>query len=143
MGIIKKNRFLVVFVLFFFVLSSGSCASTAEHQKREYGVLESAVTFSSDKVIGEYGDVIPEDFKADKFMLFVKDKIPDDYYETLSKYKIELRPKGKYYLLLIFDSGDKQLILFDYSCTPEVDGPVFLQPEKYDIQNLELYDTCK
>ena len=103
----------------------------------------SAVTFSSDKVIGEYGDVIPDDFTSYKFLQFVKDRIPEDYFMVLSKYNLDMKPKGSYYLLLIFDPETKLLILFDYSCTPEVDGPILLKPDEYDINNLELYDTCK
>jgi hypothetical protein len=72
----------------------------------------------------------------------IEGKIPREYYATLKKYLLEMRPKGSYYLLLVFDPESKTLILFDYSCTPEVDGPVLLEPRKYDIKNLELYDKC-
>ena len=140
---IAKRQLPVIILLVFVVCSVGSCASLSEHQKREYGILESAVTFSADKVIGEYGDRIPDDFSAGKFMEFVKDKIPRDYYEALNKYDKEIRPKRTYYLLLVFDPVSKTLILFDYSCTPEVDGPVLLEPGKYDVNRLELYDKCK
>jgi hypothetical protein len=34
------------------------------------------------------------------------------------------------------------LIMFHYSCSPEP-GRVIAQPGKYDIDNLDLYDTCK
>jgi len=137
------RRCLFVIVLVLLIISSDSCASLSEEQKRQYGILESAVTFSSDKVIGEYGDTIPDDFLSDKFMRFIKNRIPEDYYEVLKKYHIDIKPKGSYYLLLIFDPISKSLILFDYSCSPEVDGPILLEPGKYDINNLELYDKCK
>lgn len=145
MGIITRKKLSLIILLLFVFCSSGSCASLAEHQKREYGLLESAVTFSADKVIGEYGDNIPEDFSAEKFMKLVEGKIPRDYYEVLKKYNtnMEIRPKRTYYLLLIFDPETRHLILFDYSCTPEVDGPVLLEPGKYDFNTLDLYDKCK
>ena len=75
----------MIILLLFVFCSSGSCASLSEHQKREYGILESAVTFSADKVIGVYGDRIPDDFSAEKFMELVNDKIPRDYYEALEE----------------------------------------------------------
>jgi hypothetical protein len=138
-----KKQFPIIILLVLVICSVASCASLSEHQKREYGVLESAVTFSADKVIGEYGDRIPDDFSAEKFMELVKDKIPENYYEALKKHRLEMRPKGTYYLLLIFNPETKALILFDYSCTPEVDGPVLLEPRRYDASRLELYDKCK
>jgi hypothetical protein len=138
------KKYLATTIIILIVFSSQlSCATLSEHQQQDYGLLESAVTFSSDKVIGEYGDSIPTDFSADKFMALVKDKIPEDYYETLEKYDITVTPKGSYYLLLIRKHNDSTIILFDYSCTPEVDGPVELEPQKYDLNNIGMYDSCK
>ncbi len=136
-----KNRLSIVFYIIIIVFASSSCLAPSEEQKKEYGVLESAVTFSSDKVIGEYGDRIPDNFNGKTFLLLIKDKIPEDYYQALMKHRLDVTPKGSYYLLLICE--DKHLILFDYSCTPEVDGPVLLEPGKYDENHIELYDKCK
>lgn len=108
--------------------------------------MQSAVSQASDVVIGEYGDSIPNDFSAEKFLVVVKNKIPSDYYAALKKHALKIEPKGSYYLLLVYrDSFFKAptLILFDYSCTYEADGPVFLEPLKYDLEHLELYDKCK
>jgi hypothetical protein len=90
-------------------------------------------TFSaaSYAVIGEYGEAIPPDFTAGKFMRLIEKKIPEEYYNALKKYFLDIRPKGSYYLLLVHDPKTKTLILFDYSCTPEPDGQVLLEPEKY------------
>ena len=136
----RKNLFLAI-ILVLVTFSTSSCLTLSEEQKKEYGLLESAVTFSSDKVIGEYGDVMPDDFNSDKFLQLVKDKIPEDYYGALKKYTLNVTPKGSYYLLATYDG--KKLILFDYSCTTEVDGPVLLEIEQYDLNHLELYDKCK
>lgn len=136
----KKRIFISIFLVIF-VLSSVTCLALTEAQKKEYGLLQSAATFSSDKIIGEYGDTIPDNFDKDKFLIVVKDKIPDDYYNALTKHRIDVTPMKTYYLLKVYDSNS--LILFDYSCTPEVDGPVLLEPDKYDVNNLDLYDTCK
>jgi hypothetical protein len=137
------KRQVFAFILFFVFVSSTSCAALSEEQRKEYGVLETAVSFSADKVIGEYGDKIPEDFSGDKFMQLVKDKIPEDYYKVLKKYSIEIKPSGFYYLLLVIDPDSKSIILFDYSCTSIVEGPVLLDPAKYDVHNIESFDACK
>ena len=104
--------------------------------------MESAITFSSDKVIGEYDDSIPPDFDGARFMKFVEDRIPEDYYQALKRNRIEVRPKGTYYLLLVHKADDNSVILFDYSCTPEVDGPVFLDHVKYDPKKVDTFDIC-
>ena len=136
----RKNLFFTI-LLVLVTFSTSACLTLSEEQKKEYGLLESAVTFSSDKVIGEYGDAIPDDFDSNKFLWLVKDKIPEDYYGALKKHTLHVSPKGSYYLLTTYDG--KKLILFDYSCTTEVDGPVLLEIEKYDLNHLELYDKCK
>jgi hypothetical protein len=135
-----KKHLIIVAYLALVILSSSSCLTVTEAQKKDYGLISSAVTFSSDKVIGEYGDRIPDDFDSIKFAQLVRNKIPKDYFQALQKYRIVVIPKGSYYLLEAFD-GNK-LILFDYSCTAEVDGPILLEQGKYDLNHLELYDKC-
>ena len=139
-----QSFFLTRIFLAFFCFLSISCAHITETTKRDYGLIESAATFSSDVVIGEYGDSIPQDFNSEKFMALVKGKIPNDYYRALEKYKNNIKPMGSYYLIVIYASpATKKVILFDFSCTPEVDGPVLLDPEKYDASKMDLYDKCK
>ena len=137
-----KKQLLAIIVLFVFALSATSCLALSEQERRDYGVLESAVTFASDKVVGEYGDSIPDDFKGKEFIAFVQDKIPEDYYESLRKYDVTVVPMGSYYLLYVYDH-DRKVILFDYSCTPEVDGPVLLDPEKYGFLKVGSFDKCR
>lgn len=105
--------------------------------------MSSAVTFASDKVIGEYGEKIPDDFDGVKFMVLIRNLVPDDYYEALGRYDLNVTSKGSYYLLIARQPDDRVIILFDYSCTPKVDGPVYLDPDKYDVSRIESYDTCK
>jgi hypothetical protein len=125
------------------ICTTSSCASHAELVRRQYGILESAVMFSADKIAGEYGDSIPDNLDNTVFMGIVRDKIPTDYYEALQKYGLVVDPKKTYYLLKVFDRESNRLILFDYSCTPEVDGPVLLYPQEYDTEHLEKYDKCR
>jgi hypothetical protein len=138
----KRHSFTISFVVIILFFST-SCATLHAIQRDEYEVLCSAVTASSSVVIGEYGENIPPDFNAEKFIRLVENKIPPKYFAELKKYPLEVNPKVSYYLLLVFDPYTKALILFDYSCTAEPDGQVFYQPGKYDTNNLDLYDTCK
>ena len=136
------RRIFVIFFLAFLVFSSNNCATSFEVNRSEYDVLCSAVSASSYAVIGEYGDSIPSDVKVEKFIEIVEKNIPRDYFKVLKKYVLDIISKGSYYLLLVFDPDTRSLILFDYSCTPEADGQILLEPEKFDIKNLGLYDKC-
>ena len=138
----RRLRFALL-VLLLFACASSSCTALTQQERIEYDTLGSAVSAASYAVIGEYGDIIPPDFTAEKFMRLIEKKIPEEYFNTLKKYSLDIKPKGSYYLLLVSDPKTKSLILFDYSCTPEPDGPILLEPEKYDPKNLEVYDTCK
>jgi hypothetical protein len=109
-----------------------ACSSHCTPSREEYGILQSAVAFSADKVIGEYGDTIPENFTGAGFKALVKGKIPSSYFDALEKYTLAVTPKGTHYYLVATCPGDRSVLLFDYSCTPEVDGPVYLEPGKYD-----------
>lgn len=138
-----KKRFLLITCFIIVIFYTNSCTAISPPQKQDYGVLMSAVAWSASAVIGEYGHAIPEDFNREQFMAVVQNKIPPRSYSVLESYPIKVVPKKGYYLLLVYDSQDNSLILFDYSCTTsEVDGPVLLEPDKYDLKNLQLYDKC-
>lgn len=136
------KRMLGAFILLL-ILCTGACAGLYEEQRRDYGILSSAVTFASDKVIGEFGTSIPDNFDGQSFMIFIKERVPDDYYNVLRRYPIKVYPKGGYYLLVAKNPQNDSIVLFDYSCTPKVDGPVLLEPANYELSRLELYDECK
>jgi len=74
-------------------------------------------------------------------MELVSDKIPEDYLNALKKHKLEVDPRGWYYLMKVYRYGT--LILFDYSCTIELDGPVLDCPGAFDLDNIDKYDRCK
>lgn len=140
MGMIYRRRLFAGICSIILASLLASCVTTSERAKRDYGLLESAVTFSSDKVYGEYAENIPDDFDGAKFISFVKGRIPEDYYDALISHEIAVVPMKSYYLLKVFDKG--VIILFDYSCTPGVDGPVLTNPGKYDLSHIEKYDSC-
>jgi hypothetical protein len=135
-NILNRLILLVLATCFLF-----SCTLLDHYRKQDYGVLKTAVTFSYEKVIGEYGDQIPADFDGKKFMELVKEKIPREYFSALKRYKPEIEPHGWYYLIKVYD-GDN-IILFDYSCTIEIEGPILDYPKTYDLNNLDKYDNCK
>jgi hypothetical protein len=136
------KRCLLTITFCIIILYTNSCVALSQAGNQEYGSLMSAVSWSAAAVIGEYGHAIPKHFDRDQFLAVVKDKIPTRSYSILESYPIKIIPKKGYYLLLVYDHKDKSLILFDYSCTPDVDGPVLLEPGKYNLNNLQLYDKC-
>ena len=137
-----KKRFLLITCFIIVIFYTNSCNAISISQKQEYGSLMSAVMWSASAVIGEYGHTIPEDFNREQFLSVVQNKIPPRSYSILNSYPLKIIPKNGYYLLLVYDPQDNSLILFDYSCTSEVDGPVLIEPGKYDLNNLQLYDKC-
>ncbi len=125
------------------MICTGACVGLSEEQRRDYGILSSAVTFASDKVIGEFGTSIPDSFDGQSFMMFIKERVPDDYYDALRRYTIKVFPKSSYYLLVAKDPQSGSIVLFDYSCTAKLDGPVFSEPSKYELSRIERYDECR
>lgn len=135
-----KKKALLTLLIFLVVLSG--CATLSKNLTNEhYGKLCSAALISADKVNGTFRGHIPPDFDAAQFLALVKTKIPDDYYSEYKGKTIKVDSRGTYYLLKIYDDHES-LILFDYSCTPEIDGPVLRDPGKYDLTNLDQYDKC-
>lgn len=132
-----KNLFKKLVLIGLGVSLFSSCIFIDPINKKEYGILKSAVQSSTDVVAGEYGTQIPNDFHGDQFMKLVSNKIPADYRDALKKFKIEVEPHGWYYLLKAFD-GDA-MILFDYSCSTQIDGPVIDNPDAFDLTRLDNY----
>lgn len=138
-----KKRFLPIVWFLIIILSASSCFALSEAQKQEYGALKTAVILSKAVVKGEYGHALPREFDREVFMEVIEDRIPDKSYQALEKYPIQVIPKEGYYLLLVYDPRDNSLILFDYSCSLGVQGRILEEPNRYDVNNLQLYDTCK
>lgn len=132
--------FIRSILLFAALIVLSSCICISESRKQDYGLLKSAVMFSADKVIGEFGDQIPAEFSGEAFMELVKDKIPANYYSALKPYELKIKPDGYYYRLELFD-GD-EMVLFDFSCTPGIDGAVKSEDKTFNLDNLEAYNPC-
>ncbi|MGO9531087.1 MAG: hypothetical protein ACLP3B_07885, partial [Syntrophobacteraceae bacterium] len=92
-NIIKKYSAVIIFCLFLAV-SAASCAALPGGEQKDYGLLKTAVTFSADKIMGEFGDHIPGDLDAEMFLRTVHGKIPDDFYKALTGYSLVVVPKG-------------------------------------------------
>jgi hypothetical protein len=138
-----KKRLLSIVCCLVILFYANSCTALSEGEKREYGSLIAAVTYSKSAVKGEFGHAIPPEFDAEEFMEVVKGKIPDRSYRNLQKYQIQIVPKEGYFLIKVYEPRDGALILFDYSCNLGVEGRVMEEPGKYDINNLQLYDKCQ
>jgi len=119
----------------------GCCLSLEERRKTDFGILGTAVTYVSDKVIGRYGDVLPDDFDTTRFVAIAKEELVVSQYNILTRYRLEIISKQAYYLLKIYDKD--KLVMFDYSCTPKLDGPILYSDKTFDLEHLEIYDECK
>jgi hypothetical protein len=138
-----KKRLLSLTCACIIFLYASSCIALSDSQKQEYTLLKSAVTYSKLAVKGKFGHHLPPGFNSEKFLEVVKNKIPENSYDVLQKYHLQVIPKDGYYLLLVFDPKNNALILFSYSCEPGAEGRILEEPGKYDVNNLQLYDKCK
>ena len=136
-----KTRLRLSIPIIFSLIVIGCCLSLEERLKTDYGILGNAVTYVSDKVIGRYGDVLPDDFDTTRFVTIAKEELIASHYNILVRYRLEIVSKHAYYLLKIFDKD--QLVMFDYSCTSKVDGPILYSDKTFDLEHLEKYDECK
>jgi hypothetical protein len=137
------RRISPILVVFLFISFSIGCAAPQRAGGDDYDVLGSAVSTSSFAMIGEYGASIPDSLTVKDFLAVSQKNIPENYFNVLKKYRLDVKPMGSYYLLLVYAPDTNTLILFDYSCTPKPDGMVLREPGKYDISNLDLYNPCK
>jgi hypothetical protein len=137
----KKHVSSIVLVLLVAVHIHG-CATIGTVDTDDYGLLGSAATSCASVTIGVYADTIPDDLSREKLLSVCKNQIPENYFAVLKKYPSSVKSKGSYYLLRIYNLENKNLIMFHYSCSSEP-ARVIGQPGKYDINNLDLYDTCK
>lgn len=138
----RKNSIILQILLVLAVLFGG-CATAGQVDRDDYSILCSAVSACSYAMIGEYGDAIPDDITAETVLSVCEKNMPRNYYAELKKHHLQVKPKGTYYLLLVYNREGKTLIMFDYSCTPACDGKVVIEPDKYNVNNIESYDPCK
>lgn len=138
-----KKRLLPLSLAVIIFLYASSCIALSEVRKQDYSSLKTAVTLSKLAVKGKLGHNIPPGFNAERFLQTVKDRIPENSYDTLKRYQLQVSPKDGYYLLQVYNPEDNSLILFSYSCEPGAEGRVLEEPGKYDVNNLQLYDKCK
>lgn len=141
MGVNMNKRVISIILLLTVVIVHG-CATIGKVDMDDYGLLGSAATACASVTIGIYADTIPDDLSREKLLSVCENQIPENYFAVLKKYPSDVKPKGSYYLLFVYDLNNKDLIMFHYSCSSEP-GRVIANPGKYDVNNLDLYDTCK
>jgi hypothetical protein len=139
-----RKKYLKVLLGLLVAVFLAGCCSSVQFSKRDMGNLQTAVGSCASAIKGEYPDSIPGDLTAEKFMNAIKGKIPSDYYKALKEYPIDVHSLGVDYLLVVYsDERNKKIIMFDYSCTPKVDGRVYVNPDTFDVNHLEKYNPCK
>lgn len=140
------RRFLVVILLGAWIslsLAGQDGQALTERERRSYGILLSAVAESRNQVLGVFGDKIPPTFDRVQFLNLMKEKLSGSYYRALKdRHFLYLIVKDGYYLLTI--AQGYRIILYDFSCTPEVDGRIILEPPgRFDLSRMERDDPCR
>lgn len=136
------KKIILTIVLCFSAISFMSCSTIHERKEKEYGILESGIISAIDKVNGKYPDQLPGNFDSCDYLKIIKGNIPEDQYREIQRRRIVIVPKGWYYLAKVYNQ-DCEMILFDYSCDNYIDGKVWENPDKFDLDKLEQYDICK
>jgi hypothetical protein len=139
-----KKKFPIFFLIIVF-LASSSCITIQRETQTDTAKLVTAVMNSPSSIRAVYPGNLPSDFSSYTFLRIIKEKEkpPENDFEVLSQYHLEVIPKGNYYLPIVRDPITEKIILFDYSCTFAVDGQVFNPLKQYDLNHLEMYDPCK
>lgn len=115
-----------------------------ELQRQEYeslGFLLSEIPKSMDYV-WHGRDAYPAHLSAGEFMDSLR--IHDiKTHQRLSHYLVQFSGRGSYYLIKVYDRQSHEMIMYDYSCTDELDGPLYREEER-DAYNINVVpEECK
>lgn len=134
----KHGNLLVAWVILLGVIGSG-CWSSKETLLYQYEELETIVQDAKFTIYGNFGPVFSDSLNADTVMSMLKDKEPQ-YYEMLNRYHVEFVFMKSDYLIALWKDGC--LVIYDYSCTPKVDGKMYLGPQKAIMTDLVNGSPC-
>jgi hypothetical protein len=87
-------------------------------------------------------EAFPPRVSTDEFMDSVRARLPKEY-QLLSAYLIQYEGHGSYYLLKIFDRETRKMIMYDYSCSDSLDGPVYQDENKYSFEKRVVPSECR
>ena len=137
------KRLAIIILIAASLLSAGCAAHCRDFSEQDYDQLQLGIIVSAKKIKGVFNGNMPIDMDKELFLKTIKNRIPEDGYDLIASTHIEITSYGTYYFLKLYDKDSNKLILFDYSCTHKVDGPVWAKPINYDLDNLEQYNSCK
>ena len=98
------------------------CSNCEESLFEKLGPVESSIRNASEAVYGRYADQIPLSFNADSLMQLLRSEHPHDF-SVLQEFELNLESKQTHYFLSL--TGKHMFFMYDFSCTPFVDGPVY------------------
>lgn len=116
--------------------------SRAEDGSAAADELCTAVTFAAEKIQGNLEENIPPDFDARRYLVMVREYAPR-YYERIARYRLEVKPRTTYFLLVLRDPGSGRIVAFDYSCHSDCDSKRADAPAAYDLGDLERHNPCE
>lgn len=117
-------------------LCVSGCMSFYDLQMQEYeslGYEISEIPKSMNYVwLGQ--DVYPAHLSANEFMDSLRTHNAKAH-QRLSHYLVQIRSYGSYYLIKVYDRRSQEMIMYDYSCTDKLDGPLYRAADRstYDI----------
>lgn len=137
-----KRTFSAAVSIVILVLSVTSCVTLSQTNQAQYESLSFALDYSCDKMRGTFEGSFPNDL-GDKFYDYIKPEISQTHYDTITKYTINVEPKSYYYFLQAYDPESKTLLVFQFCCDNKKGlEKVYENPEKYDLNNMQQYNTC-
>jgi hypothetical protein len=110
-----------------------ACTPYWEAERIEYGSLGRSV--AGMPYVMDYvwlnGDAYPPTVSTQEFLDSLRVHMPIEY-EALSSYVVEFKGCGPFYVINVYNRRTMEMIMFDYSCTQALDGPVYIDPKKYN-----------
>jgi hypothetical protein len=131
----------VLLIVLFIGMSFPPVLAQSSKELHKYGLLITAVQVAGEKMYGIYGETLPAGLNRGVFLELMKRELPQKYYKALVDHRyVNIIPRGTYYRLVVFQG--RSLILYDFSCTDRVDGPVLTSAERVSLADLEKLDPC-
>lgn len=134
-----RNKPILLGILF--ILIAVSCTEPKYISSNDCEELSEAILDAKIHVNQELRGNIPNDFDAAKFLAITHKKDPRAY-NTLQRYRLEIRPLQAHYAILVYRISDNTLQAFDFSCTKKVSGKLCDTTKHFDASDIYQYDEC-
>lgn len=87
-------------------------------------------------------DAYPATVTAQEFMDSLRLREPS-LYQKLTQYRVQYNGFGSYYRIIVKDRSTHEMIMYDYSCTDSLDGPIYRADERIRYDYTVVPAECK